>query len=79
MSEDLIPEVRMAVDALEKRITITESEIDQMKESIRAKKSLVRSWRKGLAAISPRAIAKRKTTKQASSSPRKPEPSAASA
>src|SRR5262249_13026129 len=46
MTQTTFPEIQAAADALESRITITETEIAEMKESIKAKKALVRSWRK---------------------------------
>ena len=55
MTQDLFPEIQAAVKALENQITVTESEIVKMKESISEKKKLVRGWRKAVAAVSPRA------------------------
>jgi prefoldin subunit 5 len=59
MTQEVFPEIQAATEALEKRITVTEAEIDQMKQSIRTKKALVRSWQKGLAAFSPRPTKKK--------------------
>ena len=54
MTQTTFPEIQAAAEALEARIAMTETEIDQLKESIKAKKALVRSWRKAVAAISTR-------------------------
>ena len=62
MTQETFPEIQAAAEALEKRINLTEDEIAQMKESIKAKRANLRSWKKALAAISPRP-AKRKSAK----------------
>ena len=54
MSQTVFPEIQAAAEALEARIALTETEIAQMKDSIKAKKELVRSWRKALGAFTPR-------------------------
>jgi hypothetical protein len=54
MTQQLFPEIQAAAEALEKRVALTEAEIDQMKEEVKAKKALVKSWRKALAAFTPR-------------------------
>ena len=54
MTEETFPEIRSAAEALEKRIAITETEVSEMKESLRTKKDLLRSWRKALATFTPR-------------------------
>ena len=69
MNQETFPEIQAATEALEKRITLTEAEIDQMKQSIRTKKALVRTWQKGLAAFSPRP-AKKKAAKTSSAGAR---------
>jgi hypothetical protein len=51
MTQITFPEIQAAAEALESRITLTEAEIAEMKESIKAKKELVRSWRKALSAV----------------------------
>jgi hypothetical protein len=60
MTQTTFPEVQAAVDALESRITRTEAEIAQMKEDLKAKTALVKSWRKALAAFGPRTAALKK-------------------
>ena len=60
MTQDLFPEIKAAVKALENQITVTESEIVKMKELISEKKKLVRVWRKAVAAVSPKAGSKKK-------------------
>jgi hypothetical protein len=57
MTQTTFPEIQAAAQALESRIALTEAEIDQMKESIKAKKELVRSWRKALGAVAPKGAA----------------------
>lgn len=59
MSQTVFPEIQAAAEALETRITLTQTEIDQMKESIKAKKELIRSWRKALGAFTPKRAAKK--------------------
>jgi hypothetical protein len=53
MTQTTFPEIQAATEALESRIALTETEIDHMKESIKAKKGQVRSWRKALSAFAP--------------------------
>jgi hypothetical protein len=53
MTQAVFPEVQAATAALEQRISMTESEITQMKESISEKKKLVKGWRKAIAAVNP--------------------------
>jgi hypothetical protein len=53
MTQEVFPEIQAATQALEKQIALTESEIDQMKETIACKKQLVRGWRKAIAAVRP--------------------------
>lgn len=60
MTQTMFPEIQTAVEALESRIALTETEITEMKESIAAKKRLVRSWRKALAAFSPPKVLRKK-------------------
>jgi len=59
-TQQTFPEIEAAAQALEKRIAITETEMAQMKEEVAAKKQLVRSWRKALAAFAPQLTAKKK-------------------
>ena len=59
-TQQTFPEIEAAAQALEKRIAITETEMAQMKDGIVAKKRLVRSWRKALAAFSPATSMKKK-------------------
>jgi len=54
MTQTSFPELQAAAEALESRIAITEAEIAEMKESIKARKALVRSLRKALSAFAPR-------------------------
>jgi hypothetical protein len=60
MNQTTFPEIQAATQALESRIALTEAEINQMKESIKAKKELVQSWRKALGAFAPKGDATKK-------------------
>ena len=60
MPEEVFPEIQRATEALESRIAITEYEVSQMKEAIAAKRLLLRSWRKALAAFNPKRAAAKK-------------------
>jgi hypothetical protein len=60
VTQTLFPEIQAAAEALESRISQTEAEIAQMKESMKAKRELVRAWRKALTAVNPRRPASRK-------------------
>ena len=62
MTQTTFPEIQAAAEALEARIALTETEVDQRKESMKAKKALVRSWRKALAAIGTRPATPKKRT-----------------
>jgi hypothetical protein len=62
MTHTAFPEIQAAAEALESRIALTETEISELKESIKAKKALVRSWRKALAAFSLVPASKKKRT-----------------
>ena len=42
MIQETLPEIQAATQALEKQITVTEAEIDQMKATTASKKLLVR-------------------------------------
>ena len=66
MPQEIFPEIREATEALEKRITLTETEIAEMKETMKTKMSLVRSWRKAFAAFTPRPAKPKKKTVTAS-------------
>jgi hypothetical protein len=69
MTQEVFPEIEAAAEALQSRITLTQTEIDQMKEDIKTKKALVRSWRKAVAAFSPRpAPQKKKATAKVAAS-----------
>jgi hypothetical protein len=58
--QEIFPEIQAATEALETRIRLTESEIAEMKDSLKKKKTLVRAWRKALSAFSPRPFVHRK-------------------
>jgi prefoldin subunit 5 len=60
MTQELFPEIKEAIDALEKRVSLTEAEIAEMKEGIKEKKAQVKTWRKALAAFTPRKAATKK-------------------
>jgi hypothetical protein len=61
MTQTAFPEIQAAADALQSRIDLTEGEIADMKESIKAKKADVRSWRKALNAFAPRGAPRKKS------------------
>ncbi len=54
MTQEIFPEIQAATEALETRIRLTESEIIELKDSLKKKKTLVRTWRKALSAFNPR-------------------------
>jgi predicted polyphosphate/ATP-dependent NAD kinase len=62
MSPETFPEIQAATEALQKRITLTEAEVAELKETIKKKKALVPSWRKALAAFTPSTAIKKKKT-----------------
>lgn len=62
MTQEVFPEIQAATEALKNRIALTETEVAQMKDGIKAKRALLRNWRKALAAFSP----KRQTLKKRS-------------
>jgi hypothetical protein len=57
MTQEIFPEIQAATEALQARIELTETEVAQMKDGIKAKRELLRSWRKALAAFSPKRAA----------------------
>lgn len=67
MTQEAFPEIQAATEALEKRITLTEKEVEQMKEGITTRKKLLRSWRKALAAFTPSRPARKSKTVRADS------------
>ena len=62
MSQEILPEIQVATDALESRIAITEAEVGSMKEEIAGKRRLLRSLRKALVTINPKRAAPKKRT-----------------
>jgi hypothetical protein len=64
MNQDLLPEIQVATDALESRIAITEGEVVQLKEAVAAKKLLLRSLRKAIAAFNPKRASSKKRSIQ---------------
>ena len=64
MTQEVFPEIQAATQALEQRISATEAEITQMKESIAGKKQLVRAWRKAISAVSPKPANQKKAAAQ---------------
>ena len=60
MIQEMFPEIEAAAEALKTRIQMTESEISEMKEDLKAKKQLLRTWRKALSAFNPQLPAKKK-------------------
>jgi len=63
MTQEVLPEIQVATEAIESRIAITEGEVAQMKEGIAAKRELLRSLRKALITLNPkRTTLKRRST-----------------
>jgi len=60
MTQEIFPEIQAATEALKTRIALTETEVAQMKDGIKAKRELLRSWRKALSAFSPKRAAPKK-------------------
>jgi hypothetical protein len=63
MVQEMFPEIETATEALMTRIRLTEAEISEMKEDLKAKKQLVRAWRKALAAFSTQPVPKKRTAR----------------
>jgi hypothetical protein len=61
MTQEVFPEIHAATQALEQRISLTESEIGQMKEAITEKKRLIKGWKKAIAAVIPKPPGQKKT------------------
>ena len=59
-----VPEIKEAMDALEKRVALTDAEIAQMKEDIKAKRAHVKSWRRALASVNPQLATKKRRERQ---------------
>jgi hypothetical protein len=63
LTQATFPEIESATAALQSRIALTEAEVVELKESIRTKKALLRTWRKALSAFaSPPSTRKKKAT-----------------
>lgn len=60
MTHEVFPEIQAATEALEKRIALTEAEVTEMKEGLKARKQLLRTWRKALAAFNPKKVSPKK-------------------
>jgi hypothetical protein len=54
LTQELFPEIQAAAEALEKRIAMTENEVEEMKGGIKMRRLLLRSWRKALSAFAPK-------------------------
>ena len=54
MTQEAFPEINGVIEALEKRVALTEAEIAQMKDEIKVKKGHLKSWRKALNAFTPK-------------------------
>ncbi len=53
-TQEIFPEIQIATEALESRISITQAEVAHMKEEIAAKRELLRCWRKALSTFNPK-------------------------
>ena len=60
MTQEIFPEIQAATQALEKQIALTETEIDQIKQTMASKKQLVKGWRKAIAAVTPKPAGQKK-------------------
>ena len=60
MSQEIFPEIQAATEAMEKRIALTEAEIEQLKDSISSKRQLARALRKALTAVAPKESTRKK-------------------
>jgi DNA/RNA-binding domain of Phe-tRNA-synthetase-like protein len=60
MTQEIFPEIQVATEALKTRIALTEAEVAQMKEDIKAKRAHVKSWRRALASVNPQLATKKK-------------------
>ncbi len=60
MTQQTLPEILVATEALESRIAITESEVQRMKDDVAEKRRLLRSLRKALATINPKRMPSRR-------------------
>jgi predicted nucleic acid-binding Zn-ribbon protein len=60
MTQEAFPEIQAAAEALKTRIGLTETEVAKMKDSIKANRELLRSWRKSLAAFNPKRLTAKK-------------------
>ena len=69
MTQEIFPEIKAATEALQTRIAITETEMAQLKETVAAKKQLVRSWKKALTAFAPQSASKKKRAEKPGKSP----------
>ena len=58
MTEQTFSEIQVATEALESRIALTEAEVADMKEGIKQRQKLLRSWYKALDAFNPQAAKK---------------------
>ena len=54
MTPEVFPEIQAATEALKARIALTETELAEMKDRIKASRGLLRSWRKALSAFDPK-------------------------
>ena len=62
MTQEVFPEIQAATQALEKQIALTETEIVQMKETVAAKKQLLKGWRKAISAVTPKPAGQKRRT-----------------
>lgn len=60
MAQDIFPEIKVAIEALESRIALTEAEVAELKNAVKEKKGQLRLWRKALAAFNPKRAAPKK-------------------
>jgi len=59
MTAQTFTEIEAAKDALERQIILTEIEVAGLKQTIKERRKLIRSWRKAQSALSPPAAKKK--------------------
>ncbi len=73
MSQEILPEIQVATEALEARISITEGEVERMKDDIADRRKLLRSLRKALVTINPKRAGTKKRSASASKGAQSPQ------
>jgi DNA methylase len=61
MTQEAFPEIHPPPEALKTRIALTDTEVAKMKDSIKANRELLRSWRPGICGVQSEAAYRKKT------------------